>query len=85
MQKVVRVHYLSFASDGIIKNNLDCIILCIYYPSGMVFLINAGGLCILSSMGEQPPCIAEDVGSIPAGYVAYGQKIKLLFVELHKE
>lgn len=39
-----------------------------------MFLINAGGLCVLSSMGEQPPCIAEDVGSIPAGYVAYGQK-----------
>lgn len=43
-------------------------------------------------MGEQPPCIAEDVGSIPAGYVAYGQnktivshkgKIKnSLFIEL---
>jgi hypothetical protein len=82
MQKVVRVHYLSFASDGIIKNNLDCIILCIYYPSGMVFLINAGGFVSLAQWASSR--YAEDVGSIPAGYVAYGQKIKLLFVELHK-
>ena len=72
MQKVVRVHYLSFARDGTKLNGLHNPLHRIL--PALVFLINAGGFCILSSMGEQPPCIAEDVGSIPAGYVAYGQK-----------
>lgn len=34
------------------------------------FLINVPGSCILSSMGEQLHIYVEDVGSIPAGYVA---------------
>lgn len=49
----------------------------------MVFLINAGGLCIFSSMGEQPPTRKMWVRFL-RDTLPTGKKIKLFFVELHR-